>query len=1501
MCHLADVNESLHANAHALERDHGTSVEVCVDGVSMKEHVRRKHRKDNRRRKWERLNHHAKSDDQPSGKTPDMCQGGDASERVLRDLLDFYNHPDETKLETEKEVFRSISAAIEKEHTGFQDMAVEIAYPEPHHSDLPGHGMLIEFCTSEDSTIGKVGHQHGVHVIRCTETNLNVDDPKTEKALLDIIQSKPGIDLLGSLPCGPWTQWTNMNLHRHGEDFAKKLEAERERSRKMLRRFCRLAKAVSKSGGRVTFEWPRFCSGWSLKELRALIRDVNMHLVDFDGCQVGLCDDSGVPFLKRWRIATSCGRTARLFSGLRCQHSKDFKHAVLEGKYTKRSGFYTTLMAEYFVNALYPDLVVHHVPAMPLDEVEAEPQPHRENEAQEQPEPEPTIFESIDSLAMAAEVEDGDALADDEDDRVRESRDERLKKEAQTLEHMTLHDRKNPFCEHCCRGRMLKRYAHRFRADPEEGDMPYEKAKEFGSIIEADNIFPAVESRGMGGEICALIVRDRYSGVSIAYPQSSRDEDSNYESLKNFAGYALSGRTDTVFCSDTAQELTNAASRLCWVLDPSAPNYWPHNAHLERDVRTLKELSRPSHIQAGFHKRLWTLTVDYVSKARSFFSPAPIAKHEKGTEIEESKKDKTRWQIATGSEFDGPKYPLGALVYYRAKGDIGEPTTKPGLFAGWHLSPGLRYKGNLQIIDYEAVRNRSHLHWVPKVIHQRECFLPPFEHLEFPLARAARCALLNMEDVDMVLKREEYNKSLTQGVLPYDVYIDAYPIEDRPPPPGHAYITTQRLDKHGKTPGCSGCEHGHSRHTDECRARFDGIYGIRGGSVPPTPGAVPPTPGAAPPTPAVHPPAVEERASGSGHPRDPLDDDIVPECPPEDIFDEMFPAAVTRQLPRAEVLSRPDALQAIRKEFDGIASMGAWDWNSVDEEANVKKRAIENNETIHLADLLAICSEKHVELEPAYRQLKGRVCYRGDAARTADGRVAMYQTLSASPTSIVAANAIIAFGLLKGHKLSSADAVKAYLQSWLESLVETWVRLPREVWPQEWFDSSGVPLYRKPVIRLLRSLYGHPESGSHWERHLTKELMAMGGVPIEEYGSTFVFPDYHLAMVIYVDDFILSGDQDQHARFWEDLGKRVLIDDIGDLGRFLGRHHTTIKHDDRERFAFDMRAYAKDIVQEYATLTGTTVFKKAHTPFLAKVAERLDEQEEAEGQLASSASSILMKLMWISRLARPDVLRATTWLATKIHCWNRACDAHLHRVMSYLFHTQESLLTGWILDKPSDIFLEMFVDADFCGDEDDCYSTSGGWIQLTGPSTQFPLAWISKKQSTVARSTTEAETVALNFVLFEEGLPLLELFKVLFGPDVKLKVREDNEATAKVVTTGYSKKLRYLKRTQKISLSSLAEELNKDDVSLALVRSLDQKADVFTKAVAGGLWANAMKLLEIVQEYEIISSTQTGLKLTIDFNEAIGQTPAPVQTGLRQGYKKKQKVKPTRIPLYSKE
>ena len=331
-------------------------------------------------------------------------------------------------------------------------------------------------------------------------------------------------------------------------------------------------------------------------------------------------------------------------------------------------------------------------------------------------------------------------------------------------------------------------------------------------------------------------------------------------------------------------------------------------------------------------------------------------------------------------------------------------------------------------------------------------------------------------------KKEIYDRSKTEGVLPYDICIDSYPIESQPPPPRHAYITWARLLKHGFTAGCNGCAMGHNRHSPECKARFDAIFGTR--SAPPTPA---PIGSGAEPSGAIrdgsYSPSIASQLN--------MDDDIVPECPPrsdeedegnEDgepvssvsrspsVFGPELPAAVTRQLPRDEVLSRQDALQAIRKEFQGIGSMGTWDLESVTEEHIVKKRSIEEGVTIHLADLLAICSEKHMELSEELRTLKGRVCYRGDNARTAEGKLAVYQTMAASPTSIVAANAIIAYGLMKGHRISSADAIKAYLQSWLDSLAETWVRLPREVWPQEWFHSDGTPKYRRPVIRLLKSL-----------------------------------------------------------------------------------------------------------------------------------------------------------------------------------------------------------------------------------------------------------------------------------------------------------------------------------------------------------------------------------------------------------------------------------------------
>ena len=42
----------------------------------------------------------------------------------------------------------------------------------------------------------------------------------------------------------------------------------------MVRKFRKLAHATARKGGRVTFEWPRHCAGWALKEIQELIKEL---------------------------------------------------------------------------------------------------------------------------------------------------------------------------------------------------------------------------------------------------------------------------------------------------------------------------------------------------------------------------------------------------------------------------------------------------------------------------------------------------------------------------------------------------------------------------------------------------------------------------------------------------------------------------------------------------------------------------------------------------------------------------------------------------------------------------------------------------------------------------------------------------------------------------------------------------------------------------------------------------------------------------------------------------------------------------------------------------------------------------------------------------------------------------------------------------------------------------------------------------------------------------
>ena len=129
-------------------------------------------------------------------------------------------------------------------------------------------------------------------------------------------------------------------------------------------------------------------------------------------------------------------------------------------------------------------------------------------------------------------------------------------------------------------------------------------------------------------------------------------------------------------------------------------------------------------------------------------------------------------------------------------------------------------------------------------------------------------------------------------------------------------------------------------------------------------------------------------------------------------------------------------------------------------------------------------------------------------------------------------------------------ALRAYIQSLLKSKHKTWVAIPKTLWPPEW---HGV--YTKPMCLLEKALYGHPESGGHWERHLEKAVKSCGGVAIPEHPSCYWFKDSKLLLTVYVDDLLLSGPATAHEKFWSNLRKTINLGEHEALDRFLGRTH----------------------------------------------------------------------------------------------------------------------------------------------------------------------------------------------------------------------------------------------------------------------------------------------------------------------------------------------------------
>ncbi len=174
------------------------------------------------------------------------------------------------------------------------------------------------------------------------------------RALKSIKLADLPIHLHGSLPCTPWSRWQSLNTFKLDASFHRQLELDRANSIKMLGRFLQLARHVQKTGGTISFEWPRFCAGWDLPLIKIIIDEFKLHECDVDGCSVGVKSVvTGKPILKPWKFYCSQPELAAKLGQLRCD--KLHSHSKCQGRDTVLTGFHPTDLAKIMINGIFPD------------------------------------------------------------------------------------------------------------------------------------------------------------------------------------------------------------------------------------------------------------------------------------------------------------------------------------------------------------------------------------------------------------------------------------------------------------------------------------------------------------------------------------------------------------------------------------------------------------------------------------------------------------------------------------------------------------------------------------------------------------------------------------------------------------------------------------------------------------------------------------------------------------------------------------------------------------------------------------------------------------------------------------------------------------------------------------------------------------------------------------------------------------------------------------------
>lgn len=378
------------------------------------------------------------------------------------------------------------------------------------------------------------------------------------------------------------------------------------------------------------------------------------------------------------------------------------------------------------------------------------------------------------------------------------------------------------------------------------------------------------------------------------------------------------------------------------------------------------------------------------------------------------------------------------------------------------------------------------------------------------------------------------------------------------------------------------------------------------------------------------------------------------------------------------------------------------------------------------------------------------------------------------------------------------------------------------------------------VCLLKKSLYGLRQSGREWNIRLD-ELLKNEGMTRSKADPCVYFCE-DLIIGVYVDDILILAKTERKIEdFKQKLRSAFEVKDLGEASHILSMR---IRRNEDGSLILDQTKYAEELVETF----GMKDARGASSPLDPGMKyKKARDDDEAANALSHLYRQAIGGLLYLAGGTRPDLAFAASYMSqfnvkpTEQH-WSG-----LKHMLRYLKQTKDVALTFSKTGKQ----IQAFCDADWATDCVDRRSFSGYVFTLAGAA----VSWSSKKQTSTALSTVEAEYIAMCHAT-KEVLWLQHFTKEVgasefIGEPHTLFV--DNQGA---IAVGNNQVVSERNKHIELRHFFLREKIETGQLKLQYIRTSENYADIMTKALNGNRTRRHCESLGLHKHQTPIPSTK---------------------------------------------